>query len=276
MGSSAMYQQQYTTFEMDMFRNVSTLVSRKDALADMNNESVIQLLGLDGKVEQNRLLDDIVAHLGLDSFNKPTKVVPPAADEFDTTTVQGQQQQHPVDYASVDYQTPVYSYVDYSTTETETSPNNEPENHVTLQEQSTFIPPYLLTPPPSPEEVSTTYPQTPPPAVGNYNTHNPAGAGKTPRGRRKELKTKLYERNQPLSNPEEEKKRLNAINAKKNRDKQKNRMQELENLVASLTSEKETLQTTNSKLKRKCDAFETQLMSICQQLKVPVVILPQE
>jgi len=274
--SSAMYQQQYTTFEMDMFRNVSTLVSRKDALADMNNESVVQLLGLDGKVEQNRLLDDIVAHLGLDSFNKPTKVVPAAAAyEFDTTSVQGQQQ-HPVDYASENYQTPVYSYVDYSTTETQNNPNNEPENPVSLQEQSTFIPPYLLTPPPSPQEVSTTYPQAPPPVVGNYDTQNPAVAGKTPRGRRKELKTKLYERNQPLSNPEEEKKRLNAINAKKNRDKQKNRMEELENLVASLTSEKETLQTTNSKLKRKCDAFETQLMSISQQLKVPVVILPQE
>jgi len=266
--SSAMYQQQYTTFEMDMFRNVSTLVSRKDALADMNNESVVQLLGLDGKVEQNRLLDDIVAHLGLDSFNKPTKVVPAAAAyEFDTTSVQGQQQ-HPVDYASENYQTPVYSYVDYSTTETQNNPNNEPENPVSLQEQNTFIPRFLLTPPPSP--------QSPPPAVGNDDTQNPAGAGKSPRGRRKELKTKLYERNQPLSNPEEEKKRLNAINAKKNRDKQKNRMEELENLVASLTSEKETLQTTNSKLKRKCDAFETQLMSISQQLKVPVVILPQE
>jgi len=280
-------QQHCTTAEMDMFRNVSTLVNQEDSLAAMNNESVIQLLGLDGKVEQSRLLDDIVAHLGLDSFNKATKVVPATGLGFETTA---QGQQHHVGYAPMDYATPVYSYIDLHPTETQNSPNHKSENYLTqrggYQEENTFAPTpsveppvssFYLTPPSSPQEVSSSIITHHP--VANHDTHKPTGAGKTQRGRSKgrgELKTKLYQREQPLSDPEEEKKRLNAINAKKNRDKQKNRMQELENLVTSLAAEKETLQTTNSKLKRKCDAFEKQLKSICQQLKVPVVILPQE
>jgi len=274
---------------MNMFGNVvSDLVNQEVSLTAMNNESVIHLLGLEEeKVEQNRLLDDIVAHLGLDSFNKPTDVVPDTGTSFGyDTTVQGQQL--PLDYAPVVYSTPVYSYVDFSPVETHNSPNHESTNYLTPQEtyheENTFVPTpsvepllssHYLTPPSSPEEVSSSI--LPPPPVANPDTHKPAATGKSSRSRNKrELKTKLYQCEQPRSNPEEEKKRLNAINAKKNRDKQKNRMQELENLVASLTAQKETLQTSNNKLKRKCDAFEKQLVSVCQQLKVPVVILPQE
>merc|ERR1712212_552319 len=99
-----------------------------------------------------------------------------------------------------------------------------------------------------------------------------SGGGKAPRGRKGEAapKPKLYELEEPLSDPEEEKKRQNAINAKKNRDKQKNKLQELQNQVNTLTTERDSLQSTNIKLKNKCDSFEKQLKAICQKFNVPV------
>merc|ERR1712179_14054 len=110
------------------------------------------------------------------------------------------------------------------------------------------------------------------PAVDNNQS---AGGGKAPR-RRRDPKPKLYQREEPLSNPEEEKKRQNAINAKKNRDKQKNRLQELDALVKSLTLERDELLASNNKLLKKSNAFERQLRTICQQFNVPVIILPQD
>jgi len=119
-----------------------------------------------------------------------------------------------------------------------------------------------------PQEVGSFVPTT---LVDN---RKPAG-GKTSR-RRREPKVKLYEHEDPMSDPDEEKKRLNAINAKKNREKKKNKLQELEILVKSLTTERDGLQAKNIKIKNKCDAFEKQLKTICQQFNVPVIILPQD
>merc|ERR1711942_415321 len=105
-----------------------------------------------------------------------------------------------------------------------------------------------------------------------------SAGGKSPRGRKGEAapKPKLYQREEPLEDPEAEKKRLNAINAKKNRDKNKNRMNELESQVAALTAEREALQLSNSKLQNKCGAFEKQLKLVCERFNVPVVILPED
>merc|ERR1712126_225698 len=101
-----------------------------------------------------------------------------------------------------------------------------------------------------------------PPAAGD-NSKEPA-PGKTSR-RKRERKVKLYERDEPLSDPEEEKKRLNAINAKANRDKHKNKLNMLEEQVKSLTAERDALKTTNTKLVNRCDAFEKQLREVCQR-----------
>jgi len=108
-----------------------------------------------------------------------------------------------------------------------------------------------------------------------WTTTNLLVVGKAPRCRR-DPKPKLYQREEPLSDPEEEKKRQNAINAKKNRDKQKNRLQDLDALVKSLTLERDELLASNNKLLKKSDAFERQLRTICQQFNVPVIILPQD
>jgi len=106
----------------------------------------------------------------------------------------------------------------------------------------------------------------------------PSAGGKSSRGRKGEAtpKPKLYQREEPLSDPEEEKKRQNAINAKKNRDKQKNRMQDLESQVTSLTSERDSLKASNIKFQNKCAAFEKQLQLVCQRFNVPVIILPED
>jgi len=130
-----------------------------------------------------------------------------------------------------------------------------------------------ITPPASPYLVPATLNTQ----VELQDTRTSAG-GKAPRGRKGEAapKPKLYQREEPLSDPEAEKKRQNAINAKKNRDKQKNKMQELEAQVTSLTSERDSLKVSNTKLQNKCEAFEKQLKLVCQRFNVPVVILPED
>merc|ERR1712121_224189 len=114
-------------------------------------------------------------------------------------------------------------------------------------------------------------------AAGTTQDTRRSAGGKAPRGRKGDAspKPKLYERDEPLSDPEEEKKRMNAINAKKNRDRQKNKLQELETTVSTLTTERDSLLAANTKLKNKCESFEKQLKAICQQFNVPVIILPQ-
>lgn len=273
-----------------MNNNMSTHINQEPALP-ANNEEVIHMLGLDGFNGSNagKLVDDIVRELDLNSFTYLPSGEPVAAIGFES--VQGHHQilGNPLEH----YQTiETISYVDlspvspYGVSENNNSPYNSPQRIGTssspyhVSNAGASPPPYpsqelmidTITPPASPQEVSYTAP--PSPAVVN-NQSTAAAGGKAPR-RRREPTQKLYQREEPLLNPEEEKKRLNAINAKKNRDKQKNRLQELEILVKSLTDERDTLKASNIKLKKKSDTFETQLRSVCQQFNVPVIILPQD
>jgi len=242
---------------MDNSMNMPNQVTNELTLPD-NNEEVIHMLGLDAYADCNtgKLVDDIVRKLDLDAFTLTASGVPAAAIGFEG--IQGIQQVVGNPHEAYQ-QNEGISYVDMSPLSQhgfENSPYDVSEAY---------------SPPASPVEVKSVLPGT---SVETQDTRNPAG-GKTSK-RRRELKPKLYEREEPLSDPEEEKKRQNAINAKKNRDKQKMRVQELEELVRSLTAERDTLATTNSKLKRKCDAFESQLKTVCKQFNVPVIILPQD
>lgn len=261
--------------------NMSTLVNQEPALP-ANNEEIINMLGLDGS-NAGKLVDDIVRELNLDSFTLMPNGEPVAAIGFEGM-IQGHQQivGNPLEaYQTIE----TISYVDLAPASPYTvgniSPYNSPQRigssspyHVS---NGTTSPPHspqelmidTITPPASPQEVSYSAPSSP------AAVDTKSGGGKAPR-RRRDPKPKLYERDEPLNNPEEEKKRQNAINAKKNRDKQKNRLQELEELVKSLTNERDTLKASNIKLKKKSDAFETQLRTVCQQFNVPVVILPQD
>jgi len=341
---------------MNNVSSVAGPVKAGNSLSDMNNEAVIQLLGLNGsqQVERSRLLDDIVTYLNLDSFTEQCTVEPlvePAAGFGVNSSTQGAghhrvigqgpghhrvigqgpghhraigqgpghhrvigqgQGHHRViagtspgagfgstspgaGYGSTSpgagfggtspgagYEAPVpnvISYVDFSPPQVENSSNYVPIIYST-QEVSACAPTssvekseisyQALTSSGSHYEVSS--PVLP---VANHKPRKHA-SGKAPRPRKREPTVKLYECEEPLSDPEEEKKRVNAINAKKNRDKRKKRMQELERLVASLTAERDSLQTNNDKLINKCDIFGKKLMSVCQQLNVPVIILPQD
>jgi len=259
--------------------NMSTLINQEPALP-ANNEEVIHMLGLDGYECSNagKLVDDIVRELDLNSFTLMPSGEPVAAIGFEG--IQGHQQivGNPLEaYQTIE----TISYVDLSPVSPYTveniSPYNSPHRigssspyHVN---NGTSSPPYsqqelmidTITPPASPHSAPLS------PAV---DTQSGAG-GKAPR-RRRDPKPKLYQREEPLNNPEEEKKRQNAINAKKNRDKQKTRLQELEILVKSLTDERNTLKASNIKLIKKSEAFETQLRNVCRQFNVPVIILPQD
>ncbi|CAL4099009.1 unnamed protein product [Meganyctiphanes norvegica] len=107
-------------------------------------------------------------------------------------------------------------------------------------------------PPPSPQEVSSSVPKT---AAESHDARHKSSGCKT-KPRKTELKVKLYERKEPMSDPNEEKKRQKAIRAKEYRNKQNIKLQDLESRVKLLTAERDTLQATNTKLINKCDAFE--------------------
>lgn len=262
--------------------NMSTFINQEPALP-ANNEEVIHMLGLDGFHGSNagKLVDDIVRELDLNSFTLMPSGEPVAAIGFEG--IQGHQQivGNPLEaYQTIE----TISYVDLSPVSPyaveNISPYTSPQrigSSSPYNNNEAASPPYspqelvidTITPPASPTEVSYIAPLSP--AVDNQSS----GGGKAPR-RKRDPTPKLYQREEPLLNPEEEKKRLNAINAKKNRDKQKNRLQELEILVKSLTDERDSLKASNIKLKKKSDTFETQLRTVCQQFNVPVIILPQD
>jgi len=230
--------------------------------------------------EANKLadLDDIVRILDLDSFNQSEPVQIPVIYD-------GSMQIEGVQFIGNTLgpvqPTGITSYVDpwspsspgTYTTLSPASPS-EAENSQAYHLSGGSVATYeAITPPASPQFAHasvTTLPES-------QDTRK-SGGGKAPRGRKGEAapKPKLYEREEPLSDPEEEKKRQNAINAKKNRDKNKNKMLDLESQVTSLTSERDSLQTSNIKLQNKCEAFEKQLKLVCQRFNVPVIILPED
>jgi len=251
---------------MNTAMQTSTLVNQEPPLPD-NNEEVINMLGLSGYTETNtsKLMDDIVMKLDLDNFTITPFGEPVAAVGFQN--IQGHQQvigNHFEGYQSNE----TISYVDLSPV-SPYSINNSPYH---VSESSLHFNEAISQPAPASSQEVTSFAHAL--NVGNQDTCTQAG-GKTPR-RKREPKVKLYEREEPMSDPEEEKKRQNAINAKKNRDKQKTRLQELETLVKSLTAERDALKATNIKVKNKCDAFEKQLRGVCEKFNVPVIVLPQD
>jgi len=224
-------------------------------------------------------LDDIVRILDLDSFNNQSEPIQIPVIYDGSMQIEGLQfignTRGPVQPAEVT------SYVDPWSpsspgTYADLSPVSPAETeisqayHLSGGSVATYE---AITPPASPRLLNTLAPAN----NTTQDTRKSAG-GKAPRGRKGEAtpKPKLYEREEPLSDPEEEKKRQNAINAKKNRDKQKNRMQDLESQVTSLSSERDSLKASNIKLQNKCAAFEKQLQLVCQRFNVPVVILPED
>jgi len=246
-----------------MSRNVSALLNQENTLSDMNNEAVIKILDLDENTGTGMQLDEIVEYLDLDSFSKTTNV-----ELVGINNIQGHQLHG--DNGLGAHQAPVphvISYIDFSPPEIYNSPNHVSKSCLTLPESPQDISEVVPTPRVEPQVGWSVEKQNAPP-------HKTAG-GKSPQYKR-EQKVKLHQCEEPFSDPVQEKKRQNAINAKKNRDKQKNRLQELENLVTSLTTERNSLQATNTKLINKCDAFEKQLMTVCKQFNVPVIILPQD
>lgn len=242
---------------MDAFN----FVNQETALP-ASDEEIIQMLGLNGNDDNSasKVIEDIVIELGLNNFTETSTVAPTAAAGYEIIQGQHNQQQQFVGHQP----TETISYVDLEPSETETTQFHLPGGY-TVSYEASALPAYAQE-----QEVSS---PAPPSAVDNQDTRKPAG-GKA-QGRRREPKVKLYQRQEPLASPEEEKKRQNAIAAKVNRDKKKNLKQELENQVESLTTERNVLQTENTKLTTKCNLLERQFKAVCKQFNVPVIILPQ-
>lgn len=79
--------------------------------------------------------------------------------------------------------------------------------------------------------------------------------------RQRPKKPKKYEMTEELCDPAEEKKRLNAINAKKNRDRKKDKLKELGDKVEAVTKERDTLLKEVEELKRRERQLREQLFS---------------
>jgi len=237
---------------------------------------------LSGNSEADKLadLDEIVKILNLESFND-TIDIPVIYDG--SMNIEGLQfvgnTLGPVQPAAITSYIDPYSpsspgsYVDLSPV----SPAETEYSQAYHFSGGSVISYEAVTPPASPQLVHSLAPVTVTTQDEIQDTRKAAG-GKAPRGRKGEVmqKPKLYQHDEPLSDPEAEKKRQNAINAKKNRDKQKNKMGDLESQVTSLTAERDSLQSSNIKLKNKCEAFEKQLRLVCQRFNVPVIILPED
>ena len=80
-------------------------------------------------------------------------------------------------------------------------------------------------------------------------------------------KRKLYEVAQPLANPEAEKCRLNAINAKKNRDRKKQQLDEAEMEIKRLRVENEELQGEAENARDELDYAMLELRELKEQMK---------
>lgn len=79
-------------------------------------------------------------------------------------------------------------------------------------------------------------------------------------------KLKLWEIDTPFDDPAEEQKRLNAINAKKNRDIKKKQKQSMEKKMTVLRQSNEKLQKKYSKSRQRLTAIEAQLQAIVSVL----------
>lgn len=80
-------------------------------------------------------------------------------------------------------------------------------------------------------------------------------------------KTKLYEMG-PLTDPSAEKNRLNAMNAKKNRDKKKAQLTEAEEEIQRLRSENEELRTEADEVKDELEEARQELRALKEALKL--------
>jgi len=106
---------------------------------------------------------------------------------------------------------------------------------------------------------------------GSRATRSPPSTG--PRQRRSSSSTmnsrkrKLYEVAQPLANPEAEKCRLNAINAKKNRDRKKQQLDEAEMEIKRLRVENEELQGEAESVRDDLEYAMQELRELKEQMK---------
>jgi len=234
-----------------------------------SNDELIDLLGLAtnnaGNNTSSKAMDDLVKELDLKIFASPTTVVATAAAPMGYVRVQGQQQQQQQQLVAPYQQLETIAYVDFDSSQADNNNQYQLSGGYMVSNEVSVLQPSSV------QKTSTSAPALP--TVAGQDTRQAAG-GKAQGRKHREPKVKLYQK-EPLACPAAEKKRLNALNSKINRDKKKTEMQEKENLVKSLTTERDVLQTENTQLMNRCQLLESHLKAVCKQFNVPVVILPQ-
>ncbi|KAK3871924.1 hypothetical protein Pcinc_022961 [Petrolisthes cinctipes] len=114
---------------------------------------------------------------------------------------------------------------------------------------------------------------------GGRGRRNSATGGQQPprstsrRRRSREKKVKLYERDQPFADPKKEKKRLDAINSKRNRDKKKSLMDELKEKVTKVLEERDEIKKELETLRKREARLQNQYINLQQYLN-PYVPIP--
>jgi len=187
---------------MDAFNfvnQVPTLSASDEEIMPMSDEDLIKQLGLTVNAEDNNAgirMDNLIIDLDLDIFSTTTGVpTAPSQGQFLCGNFQGAHQP-----------SEIISYIDLEPSENENTQYHLSGGYMINNEVNIL--------PTTVQEVSS---PAPPTLVEHQDTRQAAG-GKT-KGRKRESNVKLYQRKEPLSSQEEEKRRQNAINAKINQDK---------------------------------------------------------
>jgi len=187
---------------MDAFNfvnQVPALYASDEEIMPTSDEDLIKQLGLSGNAEDNDAgmrMEHLVLDLDLVSFLTST-VVPTAHSQGQFLCGNSQRAHQPAE---------IISYIDLEPSENENTQCHISGGYMTNNEVNVL--------PTTVQEVSS---PAPPTLVEHQDTRQAAG-GKT-KGRKRESNVKLYQRKEPLSSQEEEKRRQNAINAKINQDK---------------------------------------------------------
>lgn len=226
-------------------------------ITHFDNSDLVKLLDIDGPTDNTKLLDDCVNY---------TDLLPPAytapQTTLQTTNYNNYFDAHVLDTDSVPYTQPQpltlnldqdLNFIGRFVTQSQI-PAAETTRVLVSDgtSQASTLPP--LSPP---EE--TFAPETKPRRRQQQQQGDAPKA--KPTRKRRPRKPKVYEREDPFEDLAAEKRRLNAINAKKNRDCKKKMLEELDEKVKAVTQERDKLEQEVQELRDKEQQLRNELVS---------------
>ncbi|KAG7155840.1 uncharacterized protein LOC121854452 [Homarus americanus] len=261
-----------TSLSLQVSDNIPIPVGGGQDLQELDNNTLVTVLGLNPSPEEctNKLLDECLHYTDL----LPSTPIAFSPQDVSTTV-------HPTTYITdphhldcVTYTQPVtltlddyqgLEFIENLVTVSQAPEAVTPQEPCvsTTSESSTPATPATLSPPSDSEG----------PTTRRRRRQQDITKVKAPRQRRPK-KTKIYEREDPFEDPVAEKRRQNAINAKKNRDNKKKLLEDLDDKVAAVTRERDDLEQEVKQLRQREQELRQELMSRYGVTFPPVVPSP--